>query len=129
MISVNQNYLKLQKSYLFTDIAHKVAAYKNEHPEARVISLGIGDVTRPLAPAVISALQKAVAEMGTKEGFHGYGPEHGYLFLREAVAREYAALGVKLDTVPPQIISFLPFPTRPLILSTSAIPTTPRARS
>ena len=98
MISVNQNYLKLQKSYLFTDIAHKVAAYKNEHPEARVISLGIGDVTRPLAPAVISALQKAVAEMGTKEGFHGYGPEHGYLFLREAVAREYAALGVKLDT-------------------------------
>ena len=98
MISVNQNYLKLQKSYLFTDIAHKVAAYKNEHPEARVISLGIGDVSRPLAPAVISALQKAVAEMGTKEGFHGYGPEHGYLFLREAVAREYAALGVKLDT-------------------------------
>ena len=67
MISVNQNYLKLQKSYLFTDIAHKVAAYKNEHPEARVISLGIGDVTRPLAPAVISALQKAVAEMGTRK--------------------------------------------------------------
>lgn len=97
MISVNQDFLKLQKNYLFTDIAHKVAVYKQAHPEAKVISLGIGDVTRPLVPAVVEALQKAVAEMGTQAGFHGYGPEHGYGFLRDAVVGEYAKLGVHLD--------------------------------
>lgn len=96
MVQVNQHYLSLQKSYLFTDIAHKVAAYRKAHPDQRVISLGIGDVTRPLVPAVIEALHAAVDEMGRAESFHGYGPEQGYAFLREAIVRDYANLGVSL---------------------------------
>lgn len=94
MFTINENYLKLQGSYLFSNIASKVAAYKEAHPEADVIRLGIGDVTQPLAPAIIEALQKAVAEMGTPEGFRGYGPEQGYDFLREAIAaNDYQARG------------------------------------
>ncbi len=96
MPEINQNYNLLQKSYLFTDIAHKVAAYKKANPDHRVISLGIGDVTKPLVPAVIEALHAAVDEMGTAEHFHGYGPEQGYSFLREAVVREYMARGVSI---------------------------------
>lgn len=88
MYTINQNYLDLQGSYLFSDIAKKVAAYKEENKTAEVIRLGIGDVTKPLAPVIISALHKAVEEMGTTEGFHGYGPEQGYEFLRSAIARE-----------------------------------------
>ena len=87
MFTINENYLKLQGSYLFSTVAKKVAAYKSMHPDKTVISLGIGDVTLPLAPAIIEALQKAVAEMGTKEGFHGYAPERGYDFLLNAIAR------------------------------------------
>ena len=97
MITANQNFLSLQKNYLFTEVAHRVAAYKAAHPGADVISLGIGDVTRPLVPAVIEALHRAVEENATEAGFRGYGPERGYPFLREAIAREYAALGVTLD--------------------------------
>lgn len=96
MPDINQNYTLLQKSYLFTDIAHKVAAYKKANPDRKVISLGIGDVTKPLVPAVIEALHAAVEEMGTAEHFHGYGPEQGYSFLREAVVREYMARGVSI---------------------------------
>ncbi|MEE1269481.1 MAG: hypothetical protein U0K28_00480, partial [Prevotellamassilia sp.] len=76
MITLNENFLKLQKNYLFADIAQKVAAYQQAHPEAPVIRMGIGDVTRPLAPAVIEALHRAVDEMGSAETFRGYGPEH-----------------------------------------------------
>ena len=97
MTKVNQNFLKLPGSYLFSEIARRLAAYTAEHPEAKMIRLGIGDVTRPLAPAVIEAMHKAVDEMGTFEAFHGYGPEQGYDFLREAIAKtDYAARGVDI---------------------------------
>ena len=97
MLAVNPYYLSLQKSYLFTDIARKVQAVREANPGRRIISLGIGDVTKPLVPAVVEALRKASLEMGEAEGFRGYGPEHGYAFLREALARDYQELGVKLD--------------------------------
>lgn len=98
MTTINPNLLKLQSNYLFADIARKVAAYKESHKDKRVISLGIGDVTRPLVPAVINALHSAVDEMGRAETFHGYGPEQGYAFLRDAiVANDYAPYGVHID--------------------------------
>ena len=87
MIHVNENYLKIQASYLFTEIAHRVKAHQESHPEAKIIRLGIGDVTEPLAPAVIAAMHKAVDDLATRERFYGYGPEQGYAFLREAVAK------------------------------------------
>lgn len=80
-----ENYLKLSESYLFAEIARKVNDYKEKHPEADVISLGIGDVTQPLAPAVVGALHKAADEMAVAASFRGYGPERGYDFLREAI--------------------------------------------
>ena len=82
---ISENYLKLSESYLFAEIARKVNDYKKKHPEADVISLGIGDVTHPLAPAVVGALHKAVDEMAVAASFRGYGPERGYDFLREAI--------------------------------------------
>ena len=88
MYTINENYLNLQGSYLFSTIAKKVAAYKEANPQADIIRLGIGDVTQPIAPAIIDALHKAVDEMGTAEGFHGYGPEQGYEFLRSVIAKE-----------------------------------------
>ena len=98
MTSINENFLKLQKNYLFADIAQKVAAYKEANPEAKIIRLGIGDVTRPLAPAVVDALHKAVDEMGSSETFRGYGPEHGYEFLRRAIVEnDFAPRGVEID--------------------------------
>ena len=95
-MKINRHYLDLEKSYLFTDINHKVAAYQASHPGQSIIRLGIGDVTLPLCPAVVSALEKASAEMGVKETFRGYGPEQGYDFLREAIARYYEKKGVTL---------------------------------
>ena len=83
MVSINDNYLKLPESYLFSDIKKRVTAFKELHPDARVISLGIGDVTRPIASAVIDALHEAVNEMGHADTFRGYGPEQGYQFLQE----------------------------------------------
>ena len=94
---INDNYRQLKESYLFSDIAHKVAAYQAAHPEADVIRLGIGDVTRPLCPAVVEALRDAGAEMGRADSFHGYGPEQGYDFLRDAVRSYYAGRGILLD--------------------------------
>lgn len=95
----NENFLKLSNNYLFADIAKKVSAFKASHPEMRVISLGIGDVTQPLCPAVVEAMHKAVDEMADAATFHGYGPEHGYDFLREAIiANDFAPRGVELDT-------------------------------
>ena len=87
MIQVNENYLKIQASYLFTEIAHRVKAHQEANPGTKIIRLGIGDVTEPLAPAVIAAMHKAVDDLATRERFYGYGPEQGYAFLREAVAK------------------------------------------
>ena len=88
MARANEDYLKLPGSYLFTEIGRKVREYKARHPEADVISLGIGDVTRPIAPSVIDALHKAVDEMGRAETFRGYAPDLGYEFLRSAIAKK-----------------------------------------
>ena len=98
MAFVNANYVNLKDSYLFTQIAHKVSAFAEQHPEKKIIRMGIGDVTLPLAPAVIEAMQKAVSEMGVKETFRGYGPEQGYDFLHEAIVKYYAGFGVTLDS-------------------------------
>lgn len=98
MALVNEHFLKLPNNYLFADIAKKVNAFKVSHPHAEVISLGIGDVTQPLCPAVIEAMHKAVDEMGRKETFRGYGPEQGYAFLREAIVKnDYLPRGIHLD--------------------------------
>lgn len=94
---INRHYADLEDSYLFSTIAARVSAYKEAHPEADVIRLGIGDVTRPLSPAVLEALAAAVAEMGEKETFRGYGPEQGYAFLREAIRDYYGERGIDLD--------------------------------
>ena len=85
MIKINENFLELQDSYLFSTIAKKVAEYTKNNPEKEVIRLGIGDVTKPIVPACLEAIHKATNEIGTKEGFKGYGPEQGYEFLRKAI--------------------------------------------
>ena len=98
MALVNDHFLKIPNNYLFADIAKKVNAFKVMHPKADVISLGIGDVTQPLCPAVIEAMHKATDEMATREGFHGYGPEQGYAFLREAILKnDFLPRGIHLD--------------------------------
>ena len=98
MVKVNENFLKLPGSYLFSEVARRINAYTAAHPEATIIKLSIGDVTRPLVPAVLQAMHGAVDEMGTVEGFRGYGPEQGYEFLREAISRgDYAARGVDIQ--------------------------------
>lgn len=98
MAFVNENYCNLKESFLFADIAHKVNAYAAAHPDKKVIRLGIGDVTLPLAPAVVEAMTKAVAEMGVKETFRGYGDEQGYGFLHDAIVKYYASFGVELES-------------------------------
>ena len=98
MAPINENFGKLPGSYLFSTVAQKVAAYRAAHPEAKIIRLGIGDVTQPLAPAVIRALHGAVDEMGRAESFRGYAPDKGYDFLREAIAKaDYAARGCDIS--------------------------------
>lgn len=98
MALINEHFLKLQKSYLFADVAKRVNAFKATHPGADVISLGIGDVTQPLAPAVIKAMHEATDEMASKETFHGYGPENGYLWLREAIVKnDFLSRGIHLS--------------------------------
>lgn len=97
MAKVNENYQKLPGSYLFSEIARRTAAYSEEHPEANLIKMGIGDVTRPLAPAVIEAMHNAVNDLSRPETFHGYGPEQGYDFLREVIAEnDFHARGVDI---------------------------------
>lgn len=97
MFRVNENYLKLPGSYLFSTIAKKVNAYAEAYPEETVIRLGIGDVTQPLPPAVIEALHKAVDEMGNASTFHGYAPDLGYEFLRKAIAeKDFQARGCQI---------------------------------
>ena len=97
MFHVNENYQKLPGSYLFSTIAKKVNAYQEANPDKNIIRLGIGDVTQPLAPAIIEAMHKAVDEMGHAETFHGYAPDLGYEFLRKAIAEnDYAARGCEV---------------------------------
>lgn len=98
MIKINENYLKIQSSYLFSEIAHRVSAYQSANPDAKIIRLGIGDVTEPLVPAVVEAMHKAVDDEAARETFHGYGPEQGYAFLREAIAEnDYKSRGINVD--------------------------------
>ena len=97
MILANENYAKLQSSYLFSEIAKRVKAYQAAHPDQRIIRLGIGDVTQPLPPACIEAMHKAVDEMANATTFRGYGPEQGYDFLREAIAvNDYQSRGAQI---------------------------------
>ncbi len=97
MTKINQNYLKLPGSYLFATIAKKVSEFTNAHPEKELIRMGIGDVTKPLAPAVIDAMHSAVEEMGNARTFHGYGPEQGYDFLRQLIVdHDYKNYGIDL---------------------------------
>jgi len=97
MLSIKEGFLSLEHRYLFQEIARRVAAYRQEHPEVDIISLGIGDVTRPIVPAVIDAMHGAVDDMAEAATFHGYGPEHGYDWLREAVVRyDFQSRGVDI---------------------------------
>lgn len=97
MIKINEHYLKLQASYLFSNIAKRVTAFQENNPDKEIIKLGIGDVTNPLPETCIKAFHMAVDEMATEEGFRGYGPEQGYDFLREAIAKnDFAARGAEV---------------------------------
>ena len=97
MARINRNYEKLPGSYLFSEIARRTAAYQEANPEARLIKMGIGDVTRPLAPAVVAAMHAAVNDLAAAETFHGYGPEQGYAFLRDAIAEhDFAARNIAI---------------------------------
>ena len=97
MIKINENYLKLQASYLFSEIGKRVAAHQDAHPEQEIIKLGIGDVTRPLPHACIQAFHNAVDEMAQAKSFRGYGPEQGYDFLREKIAQtDFKAYGADI---------------------------------
>jgi len=99
MFELNNNFQKLPGNYLFAGISRKVKEFSAENPDMDLIRLGIGDVTRPLAPAVVAAMQKAVLEMGDENTFHGYGPDFGYDFLVNAIAEnDYASRGVTINT-------------------------------
>ena len=98
MSYINENYLNLQDSYLFSTIAKKVSKFTEENPDKKVIKLGIGDVTRPIVATCIDAMHKAIDEIGTPNGFKGYGPEQGYEFLRKAISEnDYKSRGVEID--------------------------------
>jgi LL-diaminopimelate aminotransferase len=96
-MKINENYLNLQESYLFSTIAKKIAEFKGNNPDADIIRLGIGDVTLPLAKSVVRSLHEAVEEMGNADTFRGYGPEQGYDFLREGIADYYAKRGTRVE--------------------------------
>ena len=95
---LNLNFKNIADSYLFSNVNRKVAEYGEKNPGAPIIRLGIGDVTLPLAPAVIEAMQQALCEMSVQESFRGYGPEQGYNFLKDAIQEYYAARGTQLDS-------------------------------
>ena len=98
MAKINEHYLKLKAGYLFPEIARRVNAFCESHPNASVIKLGIGDVTEPLPPAIVAAMRQGVEEMGHRETFRGYGPEQGYAFLREAIAKhDFQSRGVDIE--------------------------------
>src|SRR5215813_6299077 len=99
MARINEHYRKLQAGYLFPEIGRRVRAFREAHPDAQVIRLGIGDVTLPLAPAIVEAMRAACAEMGTAAGFRGYAPDpaYGYDFLLDAIREsDYRARGVEI---------------------------------
>ena len=96
-MKINENYKNLKKNYLFSEIARRVSAYSRENKEAKIIRMGIGDVTLPLCAATVEAMKKAAEEMGVKETFRGYGDEQGYAFLREAIKKYYERIGVLLE--------------------------------
>ena len=96
-MKMNQNYLNLKDSYLFSTINQKVTAYTTSHPEKKIIRLGIGDVTRPLCPAVVDAMKAACDDQGRANTFHGYGPEQGYDFLKDAIRGYYDKRGISLE--------------------------------
>lgn len=99
MAKINDNFLKLPGSYLFANIAQKVAKFKKENPDSKVIKLGIGDVTQPLPQASIDAMHAAIEDLATKERFHGYGPEQGYKFLQDTIIdNDYKPLGIDFDS-------------------------------
>jgi LL-diaminopimelate aminotransferase len=98
MARINDHFSKLRAGYLFPEIGRRVRAFLEEQPEAPIIRLGIGDVTEPLAPAIVAAMKAAVEEMGDRAGFHGYGPEQGYDFLIDAIREhDYASRGIRID--------------------------------
>ena len=103
MVKVNDNYLKLPGSYLFSAIAKKVNAYTAANPDKKIIRLGIGDVTQPIAPALIKALHDAVEEMGSAETFHGYAPDLGYGFSRLAITRPVDARSRRMKSSSPTV--------------------------
>ncbi len=98
MPRLNENFQKMAESYLFSEINHRVDAYSKKNPDKKIIRLGIGDVTLPLAPVVIDALHRGVDDMASAETFKGYGPEQGYDFLRKAISDHYGRKGVEIDT-------------------------------
>ncbi len=98
MAQINENYYKLKAGYLFPEIGRRVKQFAEAHPNAKIIRLGIGDVTEPLAPAVIEAMQKAVAELAHRETFRGYGPDQGYDFLRNAIVEnDFKSRGIDVS--------------------------------
>ena len=97
VVKINENYLKLKSSYLFVEVARREAEFVKNNPDADVIKMGIGDVTKPLVPSVTKAFKDAVDEMGNADTFRGYGPEQGYDFLAESIAKDYEKYGVDLD--------------------------------
>ena len=100
MININENFLNLQDSYLFSTVAKKVAEFTKNNPDKKVIKLGIGDVTKPIVPAVIEAMHKATDELAKPETFRGYGPEQGYDFLRNAIVEnDFKGLGIEPDEI------------------------------
>lgn len=141
MITINEHYLKLQASYLFSDIAKRVSSFQDSNPDKEVIKLGIGDVTQPLPKACTAAFHDAIDEMATEAGFHGYGPEQGYEFLREAIAENdfrsrgadisaneiFVSDGAKCDTgnfqelFSDDIIIAIPDPVYPVYLDTNVM--------
>ena len=98
MFKANGAYNQLQGNFLFTEIARRTDEYSSLHPDAKIIKVGIGDIVRPVVPSITAAMHKAVDEMSTPGGYHGYGPEVGYIFLREAICREYKKLNVNINT-------------------------------
>ena len=100
MVRINENFLKLQDSYLFSKINSKVSEYIKNNPEAKIIKMGIGDVTRPIPQVIINAIKQATDEMGKSETFKGYGPEQGYDFLKEKIVEnDYKNLGISTDEI------------------------------
>ena len=96
-MKINNNFSRIKESYLFAEVAQRTSAFAKEHPDAKIIKMGIGEVTLPLCPAVIDAMHKAVSEMGVKETFKGYGEYRGYDFLCDSIAGYYKSFGVDIE--------------------------------